>query len=79
MHILEIRDNGGVSIDRYTITFSETEGRYHYMLGMSDLPTHPQGFCQHCTGIPGPHLGKLIEFEDLPEDCQRIIEQELED
>ena len=69
------------SADRYTVVFtgnytSKTGGE-HYFLGMSGAPFHPQGFCQHGSSrmqIDTPrygHLGKKINFTDLPADCQR--------
>jgi hypothetical protein len=58
-------------------------------VGMSAAPFHPQGVCQHgehdgmidvakgCWAGPAIgrscHLGKRIRFEDLPEDCQRVV------
>ena len=66
--------------------------RYAY-LGMSDRPFHPQGFGQHGEiEIPlnalrqlrkgkgqrlFSHLGKLINFDDLPEDCQKLVNSDL--
>jgi len=53
---------------------------------MSDSPFHPQGFCQHGesvgqrpTGGWGGTCGKVIRFEDLPEDCQQVVEEDLKD
>jgi hypothetical protein len=51
----------------------------HPVIGMSGAPFHPQGFCCHESYgyiIDRPkygHLGKKIKFEDLPEDCQKVI------
>lgn len=58
-------------------------------LGMSERPCHPQGFGQHGHTDHQPcdvnehgwapavgrknHLGKRIEFADLPEDCRRLV------
>ena len=76
-------DNGGESFDRYTVVFT---GRYRkktggefWDLGMSANPFHPQGFGQHGSNreqIDWPtygHLGKKIKFQDLPEDCQKLV------
>ena len=74
-------DNGGKSFDRYTVVFT---GNYHGRngcdyLAMSEHPFHPQGFGQHGWNqnvIDRPtysHLGKKIKFEDLPEDCQKLV------
>lgn len=46
---------------------------------MSSQPFHPQGFGQHGESdspIDRPtygHLGKKIKFDDLPEDCQKLV------
>ena len=51
----------------------------HIYVGMSDHPFHPQGFGQHgesTTPIDTPsygHLGKKITFEDLPDDCKKLV------
>lgn len=56
-------------------------------VGMSGSPYHPQGFCQHGeneTQIDTKngwsisigrknHLGRRIRFEDLPEDCKKVV------
>lgn len=81
--ILEIRDNGGETADRYTIVFRKLDPReprrYHDMLGLSSYPSHPQGFSQWCEGVPGNHLGKRILWEDLPEEIQRHVACRIEE
>ena len=75
---MKIFDNGGETFDRYTVVFTdvkETRDSF-YALGMSENPYHPQGFGLHCDAIPGDHLGKEIEFLDLPYDCKRMVENE---
>jgi hypothetical protein len=70
----------GKSIDRYTVVYldqPETRPGTFAAVGMSGLPFHPQGIGQHCTAMPGRHLGKRIKFQDLPEDCRRLVEQDL--
>lgn len=50
-------------------------------LGMSGAPFHPQGFGQHgssVTQIDRPkysHLGKKVQYDDLPSDVQLCIMQ----
>ena len=51
MQILEIRDNGGETADRYTVIYTTKSGRYNDAVGMSEHPFHPQGFGQHCTAF----------------------------
>ena len=73
------------TIDRYTAVFYPS-GDY---IAMSGLPHHPQGFCQHGSGINVKdiyhdpdykcmrcYLGKRIKLEDLPEECQAIVLKE---
>jgi hypothetical protein len=78
---VRVYDNGGKSIDRYTVVFSGNyPGRQRLCryLGMSGAPFHPQGFGQHGeseTIIDRPtygHLGRKISFGDLPADCQEL-------
>lgn len=73
-------DDGGKSIDRYTVIYMDQPERLpntFAAVGMNATPFHPQGFGQHCTAMPGRHLGKRIPFESLPEDCQRLVRQDL--
>jgi hypothetical protein len=76
-------DNGGESIDRYTVIFTgryrhKTGGEFIY-LAMNAAPFHPQGFGQHGGSdkqIDWPrygHLGRKIQFDVLPADCQRLV------
>jgi hypothetical protein len=92
-------DNGGESIDRYTVVYT---GRYRHLtggvswyVGMNSAPFHPQDFGQQGEGkdarcidcLDGSwggasigrsnHLGKRIPFAELPEDCQRLVVQDL--
>lgn len=69
-------DNGGETADRYTVIYKK-EGDY---VGMSSEPFHPQGIGQHGEGCqPGEHLGKLIYFGDLPEDCQKLVASDMKE
>jgi hypothetical protein len=61
--------------DRYTICLGEPDTvNQGEILGMSENPTHPQGFCQHGWAEFGGHLGKRIGLADLPIECQRVLE-----
>ena len=101
-------DNEGDSFDRYTVINEDGD-----MLGLSDNPTHPQGFSQFCgncvdnyvdysyggswrrhLNVPKiiqhelpriikefeaeGHLGKRVEFVDLPKDIQEHIKYRFE-
>ncbi len=77
MKIYRVYDNGGETFDRYTVYLA---GRGQVYCGvrtcvmMSEKPTHPQGICQHGTGVVGRHNGRKIGLADLPEECQRVLE-----
>lgn len=78
MKVIGIYDNGGKTLDRYTVYFDTKESEHLYScIGMSERPFHPQGFCQHSSGQLGKHNGKCIKFEELPEDCQKVVKAEL--
>ena len=70
-------DNGGSTVDRYTVVFTDMPERSGLFtcLGMSDQPFHPQGFSQHSMAALGRHLGKRIAYAALPQDCRRAVMQ----
>ena len=70
-------DNGGKSIDRYTVVFFQENDTIHECISMSDNPKHPLGVCLHSDCQIGSHLGKAIPLESLPQDCQDIVNEEL--
>lgn len=69
-------DNGGQTADRYTAVlhdYPESQAGTFAALAMDERPFHPQGFCQHTSAMPGPHLGRTIALDALPADCQRAL------
>ena len=81
--VLGIYDNGGKTCDRYTVIYTPytLDGdTYFPYVGMSEAPFHPQGFGQHgelrhrYTRQAGE---RCIDFEQLPEACQRLVRQDL--
>lgn len=70
--------------------YTSKTGGEHVVLAMNGRPFHPQGFGQHCNSmeiIDAPqgwapaigrkcHLGRRIEWEDLPEDCRTFVLRE---
>ncbi len=72
--VLACYDNGGKSVDRYTVLlgwpiWTESMGRNVPYFAMSDAPTHPQGFSQYGE-MPSQNrgaCGKHIRWLDLPE------------
>jgi hypothetical protein len=80
--IYDAGENGGA--DRYTVYYKgrgtldhTSRGTLRACLGMSDNPFHPQGVGMHGTGQPGKHNGKRITFDQLPADCQKAVEWDL--
>lgn len=73
---MKIYDNGGKTFDRYTVIYDSGD-----VIGLSLNPESPQGFSQYCGVlaekggmiVDGPHLGKVIAFEELPENIQEHI------
>jgi hypothetical protein len=71
----------GEAGDRYTVVFTGNyKGRNGCdYIGMNASPFHPMGICMHGNHnqvIDYPsyaNLGKKIKFEDLPEDCQKVV------
>jgi hypothetical protein len=73
---VRIYDNGGVTADRFTAVFMnepERAANLYGAYGMSEKPYHPQGVGQYCSATPGRHLGRRIKYNDLTEDCQKLI------
>ena len=79
--VLLIADNGGRTVDRYTVLYEPEDGRFPYT-AMSEAPFHPQGFCQHGElshrySVWGRDE-RVLELSDLPVDCQKVVQQDLE-
>lgn len=71
----------GSGIDRYTVVFDCLSERNRlYYIGMSYNPYHPLGFGQYGEGKKeSAYFGKRISFADLPDDCRRLVKEELSD
>lgn len=84
-----IYDNGGKTFDRYTVYYSDRRGwgfphdrnrngkKIYPCVSMNAGPFNPLGFGQHGSGSLGRHNGNRIAFEDLPEDCKRLVRRDL--
>lgn len=81
--VLGIYDNNGKTFDRYTVVytpFKDNNQLYFPYVTMSDNPFHPQGFCQHnelCFRSTRRSGEKVINFKELPEDCKKVIFEDL--
>lgn len=89
--VAAIYDNGGKTTDRYTVVYEpyDVDTAYHLKherwfpyVAMSGAPFWPQGVCQHGEGRDHPPgsstCGRVIRFEDLPPDCQKVVRRDLE-
>jgi hypothetical protein len=79
-------DNGGRSIDRYTIVFTKKRVNDEFIyISCNAYPYHPQGigqqgFSGHLIDRPSyAHLGKKIKYQDLPEDVQHLVAADYRD
>ena len=75
LKIQSVYDNGGKTIDRYTITFYGT----NMMLGLSSDPDFSQGVSNWGEGIKGKHLDKKISFKKLPKNIQKHVMRRISD
>lgn len=80
---IRVYDNGGETLDRYTVVFTNkrVNGRFMY-LGMSDNPYSPNGagFRGECESPRmGANVGREVSFQDLPASCKRLVLNEYKD
>ncbi|WP_432263368.1 hypothetical protein [Cupriavidus sp. TMH.W2] len=74
---VRLYDNGGKTLDRYTAVymFDEERNGAFGARGMNAMPFHGIGL--YCSAAPGRHLGRRIAFGKMPEDCQRLVRQDV--
>lgn len=82
-NVTGVWDNGGKTVDRYTVAVEPdpdaARSPYLSTLALSSDPTSPQGFSQWTEGLPGPHLGREITWEDLPEHIRAHVAARLKE
>jgi hypothetical protein len=73
---LMIFDNGGKTLDRYTILIKNTIGRngLHDAIAASE---NGLGVYLHIEALKGSHLGKRIKFKSLSTQLQNMLLSEL--
>ena len=83
--VCRIFDNGGATVDRYTIAFKQwawpwKDAHYGVMvypyIKSSENPFHPQGVRLHDGArefVTGKHLGKRVAFDTLPVNVKTFI------
>jgi hypothetical protein len=73
-----IYDNGGETIDRYTLVMPGEKGHVE-MWGFNEHPFHPQGFGQYCGDYEVmrsyKHLGKIVDVTTLPKMARKYVYQ----
>ena len=71
---IKIFDNGGRTVDRYTLIMPDGEA-----WGFNENPYHPQGFGQYAGNLSElksfSHLGKPIGVLDLPTQAGRFVDE----
>lgn len=87
-YVTACRDNGGKTADRYTVyiggsmalTAKDSKDQHRFdrveqYLGMSENPTHPQGFSQWGEATCGNrrNAGKTLRWLDLPENIRQHV------
>jgi hypothetical protein len=82
MKIIACYDNGGETLDRYTIvfnTFHDYKKTLRECLALSKGDEDGFfGFSQFSSCQLGKHLGKKLKFEQLPEHVQKHIKSRME-
>lgn len=73
LKMIAVFDNGGASIDRYTIVTNDKECGYYRCLCVSDNPDWPQGVSQWGLCAIDHSDGGQIDFADLPENVQKHV------
>lgn len=70
------------TVVRYTVVYMdvpENPPGTFMCYGLNEHPFNPAyGIAQHASATPGRHLGRRIRFQDLPEDCQRLVQRDLQ-
>jgi hypothetical protein len=82
MKITAIYDNGGKTVDRYTVMTDQEEWandgnnkpQAYMALGLNE---GGDGYSQFGGAIPGRHLGKKIQFTDLSANTQTHIAERI--
>lgn len=71
-NIKAIYDNGGESLDRYTIVLDSQEAKTNFWDCLCTSETGA-GFSQFSYCMQGLHLGKKVTFESLSPELQKHI------
>ena len=78
MRKFRIFDNGGKTVDRFTLINSWGE-----VFGFDENPFRPLGFGQYCGNInqwkskSTKHLGKKISYDELTEEAKTFVQDRI--
>jgi hypothetical protein len=78
MEKYKIFDNGGKTIDRFTLINSDGD-----VFGFNEMPYYPLGFGQYCGNInewchrSTKGMGKRITIDELPEQAKTFVEERI--
>jgi hypothetical protein len=82
MKALQIYDNGGESLDRYTVFKSRQKGRFdrygNRVFEAVAASKTGAGVYMHIEAIKGPHLGKRVDFDLLDDNLKDMLKSEFE-
>jgi len=70
---IRIYDNKGATMDQITVVFMDEPERGANNYQALSMSWNAVAVCQHITAMPGRHLGKRIQFDDLHENCKQAI------
>lgn len=76
MKVIAVYDNGGKSLDRYTIVFNSiaSKNRNRYQYDAISASENGVGVFMWVQCERGKHLGKKIEFASLSKELQKKVE-----
>ncbi len=79
--IIAVYDNPEFA-DRYTVVLDRkgwtlSAPNLNPSIGLSGNPDNPQGFSNFSECLLGDHLGRKVEFEDLPENVREHVRKRL--
>ena len=69
----KVYDNGGKTVDRYTVIINQGKGNDIYT--MSDDPFYPLGVNQYSHTVDGSYecADRLLKEKEIPEEVKRAI------
>lgn len=77
LKVRAVFDNGGETLDRYTIIFDNGD-----MIGASEDPTHPLGFGQYCGNVVDNYMNNSFGYSwrkhvDVESTVKRVLSEQI--